>query len=57
MRYHVTELRAFEVEYVIEAESEQDAKALKGTIIEANEHEDYGYEFLGVYEVDEDFDL
>jgi hypothetical protein len=57
MRYHVTELRAFEVEYVIDADSEQDAKALNGTIIEEVEHESYGYEHLGTYEVEDDFEL
>jgi hypothetical protein len=57
MRYHVTELRAYEVEYVIDADSEQDAKALKGEILEEIVHESYGYEHLGTNEVDEDFEL
>jgi hypothetical protein len=51
MTYKVTEKRVSIIEYEIEAESEADAKALSGDILDETETDNYAYEIISCEEI------
>lgn len=44
--YRVIEHRMYEVEYLIEAKTEEEARQLNGDILEENEGDSWGYEVV-----------
>lgn len=51
MTYKVTEKRVSIIEYEIEAESEADAKALSGDILDEMETDNYAFEIISCEEM------
>jgi hypothetical protein len=57
-RFKVVEERGFESRYLIDAESEEDARNYKGDIVaEERDADDYGIEVKSVEQVDDEEEL